>query len=399
MSTFIGLGSGIGATEAHYSTFIGPFAGNSAINAEFSTFIGSDAGAEATNASSSIFIGNEAGLAAENARGAIFIGNQAGKEDTVSTSLGFWTDSILIGNNTSTGGYTNSIALGAQATNTAQNQLMIGSSSYPIDEMIFNGGTGATCSFIITGGGISCSSDERLKTNITDLASSTLDDLMNIRTVTFNWKDGVNDKTQIGFIAQNINEYFSELVTVNRDGMLAVNYAGMAPVLVKAVQEMNFQLITIDNIETPNSFRDALIRWFGNVSNGITEFIAGTIRAKDQLCIDDVCINKGELQQILNGQGTNNSGGSTSPSEGNGDNGESSTSGTMTSDIGSTSGTIDVINGNDGINPDTGTIPETTENPIIEPVIVPGVVNEPEEVIPNPEPVQSSVPDGEVSAG
>lgn len=309
MSNFFGLGAGSGATNAHYSNFIGQFAGSGAINASFSTFIGADAGSEAENAENSLFIGSSAGTGAVNASNAIFIGLESGFEDVVNNGSSNY--SILIGNKTNTGGYSNSIALGAYATNTATNQFMIGSSTTRIEEMIFNGGTGNTCS-IVAGTGLSCSSDERLKTNITDLASSTLDTLMNIRTVTYNWNSGVNDKTQIGFIAQNINDYFPELVTQNRDGMLAVNYAGMTPVLVKAIQEMQFQLVTIDDMETSNSFRDALVRWFGNVANGITEFIAGTVRARDQLCIDDVCIDKNQLQNMINNGNMNSQNSSSS---------------------------------------------------------------------------------------
>jgi len=62
---------------------------------------------------------------------------------------------------------------------------------------------------------------------------------------------------------------------------------------------MNLHITELSNMERPNTWRDSLIAWFGNVENGITEFIAGTIRAKTQICIDDVCMTKDQLRQVL----------------------------------------------------------------------------------------------------
>lgn len=122
-SNFIGDNSGYGSTNAAQSNFIGQESGAGAINANSSNFFGVATGNGAINASYSNFIGSAAGLNAVGANNSIFIGKWAGYEDTVDNSSGG--TSILIGDDTSTGGYSNSIAIGKSATNTAANQLLI----------------------------------------------------------------------------------------------------------------------------------------------------------------------------------------------------------------------------------------------------------------------------------
>jgi hypothetical protein len=49
-------------------------------------------------------------------------------------------------------------------------------------------------------------------------------------------KDG---KQKIGVLAQDIQEVFPELVSVDDNKMLAVNYQGLVPVLINAMKEQN----------------------------------------------------------------------------------------------------------------------------------------------------------------
>jgi hypothetical protein len=127
-TVFIGTNTGSGATNAFGSTFVGFGAGYLASEAGSATFIGQTAGEEATNATGSVFIGASAGSTATNASGSIFIGSGAGSTDTVDNFSTGGT-SILIGDGTSTGGFSNSIALGSRAFNTASNQFVLGSAA------------------------------------------------------------------------------------------------------------------------------------------------------------------------------------------------------------------------------------------------------------------------------
>ena len=88
----------------------------------------------------------------------------------------------------------------------------------------------------------SCSSDIRYKKNIQSLESS-LEKLMQLRGVSYNWKvadfpkKGFNDEIQIGFIAQEMETLFPELVITDAKGYKAVDYAKVTPILVEAVKE------------------------------------------------------------------------------------------------------------------------------------------------------------------
>lgn len=138
-SNFFGDSAGNGAIGAQNSNFFGPNSGVDATNAQNSNFFGPFTGNGATNAANSTFIGNGAGSGAEFASNSIFIGSDAGESDAVDNTGSGDDFSILLGPTTSTGGFKNSIAIGGSATNTAQNQFMLGSSTRPINEFVLNG--------------------------------------------------------------------------------------------------------------------------------------------------------------------------------------------------------------------------------------------------------------------
>ena len=331
-SNFLGFHAGQESTNASNSNFLGSGAGRLAPNANNSNFMGENAGYMASNANNSVFIGKLTGHQALYSSKSIFIGDYAGSwSDTIygstkasnsifigeksgSQSLDLTLDnttnpddfSILIGNNTSTGGFSNSIALGANATNTSTNQFMIGSTNRPINQTRFQGSVIGTQCTITTGTGIACTSDERLKTNIVDLDNTILDKLSNIRTVNYNLIGDTSNRYQVGFLAQNLEQYFPELVDTNSDGYKSVYYAQMTPILTKAIQEMNLKITDIGNMETPNTWRDSLIAWFGNAENGITDFFSKKV-STEELCVKDsagqTCITRGQLDALLNGQG------------------------------------------------------------------------------------------------
>ena len=61
---------------------------------------------------------------------------------------------------------------------------------------------------------------------------------MEIRPVNFNWLDSnLTKNIQTGVIAQELQKIFPELVDEMNTGMLSVNYTGLIPHLIKAVQE------------------------------------------------------------------------------------------------------------------------------------------------------------------
>lgn len=85
-------------------------------------------------------------------------------------------------------------------------------------------------------------SDARYKTNVQTFAD-VLDRIRRLRGVTFNWKPDLNNpERQIGFIAQEVEAVFPELVSTNEEGYKTVSYANAVPVLVEAVKEQQTQI-------------------------------------------------------------------------------------------------------------------------------------------------------------
>lgn len=90
-------------------------------------------------------------------------------------------------------------------------------------------------------------SDENLKTEITPL-ENTLDKVLKLSTVNFKWKKEefpelkLDDRKHIGFLAQEIQEHFPQLVK-ETDGHLSVNYMEMVPVLLSSVKELSSALV------------------------------------------------------------------------------------------------------------------------------------------------------------
>ena len=82
------------------------------------------------------------------------------------------------------------------------------------------------------------SSDARLKKDIADLSYG-LRTLTALRPVAFKWKDqNRGDDRHLGFLAQDLQKVVPEIVDKDgQTGMLSVNYPGLVPVLVKAIQE------------------------------------------------------------------------------------------------------------------------------------------------------------------
>lgn len=91
-------------------------------------------------------------------------------------------------------------------------------------------------------------SDLNLKTNITGLLSMK-DKVRLLRPVTFNFitdnkiiKDNELNNLQYGFVAQELQEIFPDLVIKRDDGALGVRYTGLIPVMVQALKEQQDEI-------------------------------------------------------------------------------------------------------------------------------------------------------------
>jgi hypothetical protein len=108
------------------------------------------------------------------------------------------------------------------------------------------GTTSPSSKLHVSGGCITGSmcSDIRLKKNIEPLPyGSILDRVMGLEAVTFEWKDRVDGKRQIGLIAQDVEEVFPEVVTTPDDGTCEKGLlaTGVDAVLVEAIKELKIE--------------------------------------------------------------------------------------------------------------------------------------------------------------
>lgn len=98
-------------------------------------------------------------------------------------------------------------------------------------------------------------SDRRIKDNIQNMYN-VLPNIKKINTYTYNFNKqyleaipglkSLNNRKKIGFIAQELNEIFPELVYANDTGLLSIDYISMIPILTQAIKE---QQILIDNLQ------------------------------------------------------------------------------------------------------------------------------------------------------
>jgi hypothetical protein len=90
--------------------------------------------------------------------------------------------------------------------------------------------------------GVSCSSDIRYKKDITPLTNA-LNNVMQLRGVNYYWKTKefpekqFPDTRQIGFIAQELEKVYPEVVFTDKDGYKSVDYSRLTPILVEAIKE------------------------------------------------------------------------------------------------------------------------------------------------------------------
>ncbi|MGJ0531820.1 beta strand repeat-containing protein [Methylocystis sp.] len=135
-------------------------------------------------------------------------------------------------------------------------------------------------------GNVTASSDERLKDKQGDFTRG-LTAINAISPVLYKWRPETGFDTQAtyaGFFAQNVQAAIPEAVSPDSRGYLTLADRPILAALVNATKEI--AAIT-------GAFKDSLIAWLGDATNGI-----GRIRAHE-LCADDICVTRDELAALL----------------------------------------------------------------------------------------------------
>lgn len=100
-------------------------------------------------------------------------------------------------------------------------------------------------------GSIKYSSDARLKTNIKKSKQNSLSQILNIEYTNFDWKDGSTN--QFGFIAQQVQQSASELITTDSEDYLRYDETRYVHTIGHALQQSHEQLLErIENLEEEN---------------------------------------------------------------------------------------------------------------------------------------------------
>ena len=263
---------------------IGPLAGRGAGGGSYNIFMGYFSGSGAWVGSDNIFIGQRTGRTGGNSSSGWATEQTIGDNNTILGANAFngeralGDNNLLLGAETDTDGdtdsatvadnYSNSVALGYQATITADNQIVIGRTANDIIDLNANsintggdvlpdtdnshtlGSATNRWTEVYAANGTINTSDKRLKKNILKLDYG-LSEILRLNPVSYQWKTNDNG-TRLGFIAQDLQKVLPEVVTVSedKDKRLGVRYSELIPVLTKALQE---QQALIESLKTQNN--------------------------------------------------------------------------------------------------------------------------------------------------
>lgn len=136
-------------------------------------------------------------------------------------------------------------------------------------------------------------SDASLKENIVSLNGS-LDKLMKLNAISFNMIDDESKKKELGFTAQNVRDYFPDLVSIvdPENGTLGLNYVGLIAPIVQSIQEEHsLNASTTIGLQLDLSANNLLtnantLAMFGTTINALDLTNPSTIFVTDTLAID-----------------------------------------------------------------------------------------------------------------
>lgn len=260
-NTFLGFSAGLGNQTGEGNAYIGSNAGRSNSTGTGNVVFGESAAYGLTSGNYNTIIGNGAGINLQAGAGNVFIGSGvAGNETNTSNKLFI--------DNTATD-YSGALIYGDFASDYLRlnGNVTVNRLNYPGYGLIVGhlaGQSPAYQSLWVYGdayatGNFVSGSDERWKKDIKDLPP-VLPVIKNIRSVTYSWKvDEYKDMEfdtdqQIGFIAQDVEKYFPQIISYDHNGYKLLDYSRMTVVLLQAIKEQQSQIESqnerIDRLES-----------------------------------------------------------------------------------------------------------------------------------------------------
>jgi hypothetical protein len=293
-NTYIGYQAGRASTGGVNNTFVGGQAGNNNTVGFNNTFVGNQAGNANTGGDNNTFVGNEAGVSNTIANQNTFIGYFSGRLNTTGFQNTFV--GVQAGQNNGSGSLNTFIGFGAGLNNVTNNNTFVGYSAGSANTIgtnntfmgyntglnvtnqsgticigISSGGTGAGISGVSSNGlyfppglgqvtsgagGITVrynntsgqmgpeSSSLRFKENITDIKIDTTN-IYNLRPVSYNYKNsGCRD---FGLIAEEVNQYYPEIVPKDAEGPYSINYDRITVLLLAEIKKLKERIEILEN--------------------------------------------------------------------------------------------------------------------------------------------------------
>ncbi len=101
-------------------------------------------------------------------------------------------------------------------------------------------------------------SDKRLKTDI-QLLKTTTESLQTINSYSYTWISNPNPRREIGFLAQEVETVFPELVYENSEGIKAIDYVKFTPILWQIQKEQSVKIQSLEKqLDAQNQRIEAL---------------------------------------------------------------------------------------------------------------------------------------------
>ncbi|MBI9055424.1 MAG: tail fiber domain-containing protein [Bacteroidales bacterium] len=255
-NTFLGNGAGYSFPNENTgvrNTYIGQAVGSFTSTGEHNVMLGFNSGYLNYEGSYNTFLGYNTGRDIHEGSGNVFIGYEAGKsQDGVSDQLFIsnWDDlSPLIYGNFSLDRLSFNGNVGVNRDPYSSVSLTVSPAGLAYGIYVDAGSTNYAAYFngsaYVTG--IWSTSDKRWKKNI-KIITRPLEKILTLKGVTFEWDidkypdKGFNDKSQIGFIAQELEQVFPELVKEDQEGYKSVAYDKISPIIIEAMKEQQAQI-------------------------------------------------------------------------------------------------------------------------------------------------------------
>ncbi len=204
---------------------------------------------------------NVAGIAGSSSNGLGVLGTsitKIGVQGSVFSDSGVGVSGVSTGRGTGVSGYSPSgVAVNGDSVD-SYGVSGHSSNSFGVYGSSSNSYAGYFFGRVYVTGTLTQNSDIRLKQGVANLGYG-LKHVLQLRPVTWTWKQRPDDRLQFGLIAQEVETVLPELVTTEKDAeqTKGINYIGLMPVVIKAIQEQQKEFeqkeAAIKSLKTENA--------------------------------------------------------------------------------------------------------------------------------------------------